>query len=45
EFLKGYGNYCEESAIERLLNTKFEPGKQRGKTVKVKMTMKIYFNQ
>lgn len=43
DFIKGIGNYCKGIAISRVLNTKFHPGKHRGKPVKVKFTITVYF--
>jgi protein TonB len=44
EILKGIGNGCDEEAIRVLLLTKWNPGKQRGKPVKVRMVQPINFN-
>ena len=43
DFIKGNGNFCKEIAISRILNTKFHPGKHRGKPAKVKFTIVVYF--
>ena len=43
EILKGIGAGCDEEALEAVLDTKFIPGEQRGKKVKVKMTVPIKF--
>lgn len=41
--VKGIGAGCDEAAIEALLNTKFLPGSQRGKTVRVSIVVPISF--
>jgi periplasmic protein TonB len=43
EIIKGIGMGCDEQALNAVLNSKFIPGKQRGKTVRVKMTIPIVF--
>ena len=40
---KGIGMGCDEAAIDAVLNTKFKPGMQRGKPVKVQVTVPITF--
>jgi len=40
---RGIGAGCDEAAIEAILQTKFVPGKQRGKAVKVKMSLPVNF--
>lgn len=43
--LKGIGAGCDEAAIDAVKNSKFIPGKQRGKNVKVEMTIPIVFKK
>ena len=43
EFLKTIGGGCDEEALRVLLEARFKPGKQRNKTVKVKMALPITF--
>lgn len=43
ELLKGIGGGCDEAAIEAVMATKFKPGKQRGKPVKVQVTVPVLF--
>lgn len=43
EVLKGIGGGCDEVAVKAELQTKFSPGKQRGKPVKVKVMIPIRF--
>ena len=43
ELLKGIGAGCDEAAMEAVKNTKFSPGKQRGKPVKVQVSIPIVF--
>lgn len=40
---RGIGAGCDEAAIKAILEAKFTPGKQRGKPVKVKMSLPITF--
>jgi len=40
---RGIGAGCDEEAIRAILTAKFKPGKQRGKAVKVKMSLPITF--
>lgn len=40
---RGIGAGCDEEAIRAILEAKFKPGKQRGKAVKVKMSLPITF--
>ena len=40
---RGIGAGCDEEAIKAILQAKFKPGKQRGKAVKVKMSLPITF--
>ncbi|GIV59968.1 energy transducer TonB [Rhodocaloribacter litoris] len=41
--VRGIGAGCDEEAIRAVSQAKFKPGKQRGKPVKVKMTLPITF--
>lgn len=43
QVLKGLGGGLDESALNAVKSTKFYPGKQRGKPVKVKMVIPIKF--
>lgn len=43
EILKGIGGGCDEAAEYAVKHTKFSPGKQRGKPVKVKVMVPIRF--
>jgi protein TonB len=43
EVVKGIGAGCDEAALEAILKTKFTPGKQRGKPVKVEITIPVQF--
>lgn len=43
KIIKGIGAGCDEAAIDAVLQTKFKPGKQRGKTVKVQVSIPIVF--
>ncbi len=43
KIVKGIGAGCNEAALKAVLATKFKPGKQRGKPVKVRMTIPIAF--
>ena len=43
ELIKGIGAGCDEAAMDAVLATKFKPGKQRGKPVKVRVTVPIRF--
>lgn len=40
---RGIGAGCDEEAIKGILMAKFTPGKQRGKAVKVKMSLPVTF--
>ena len=40
---RGIGAGCDEAAIKAILEAKFTPGKQRGKAVKVKMSLPVTF--
>jgi protein TonB len=41
--VKGIGSGCDEEAMRVLALTKWQPGRQRGKPVKVRMTMPLNF--
>ncbi len=43
KILRGIGSGCDEEAMRVLALTKWEPGKQRGKPVRVKMILPVYF--
>ena len=43
EIIKGIGGGCDEAAMQALLQSKFEPGKQRGKPVRVKISLMVRF--
>lgn len=43
EVVKGIGAGCDEEAIKAVMETKFKPGKQRGRPVKVKMGIPVRF--
>jgi periplasmic protein TonB len=43
EVIKGIGLGCDEAALNAVLLTKFKPGKQRGKSIKVQVTIPITF--
>jgi len=43
EIVKGIGAGCDEAAIDAVLQTKFSPGKQRGRSIKVQVTIPIVF--
>ena len=43
EIVKGIGGGCDEAALDAILKTKFTPGKQRGKPIKVQVTIPIVF--
>lgn len=45
EVVKGIGSGCDEAALDAVLKTKFKPGIQRGKAVKVKITIPIVFKR
>jgi len=40
---RGIGAGCDEEAIRAIMDAKFKPGRQRGKAVKVKMSLPITF--
>jgi periplasmic protein TonB len=41
--IRGIGSGCDEEAMRVLALTKWEPGKQRGKPVRVRMVLPIFF--
>ena len=41
--LKGIGAGCDEEALKAVMASKFKPGRQRGKPVKVKMSLPVTF--
>jgi len=43
ETIKGIGAGCDEAAVQAVMQTKFKPGKQRGKAVKVQVSIPIVF--
>lgn len=43
KIIKGIGGGCDEMAIDAVKKTKFNPGMQNGKTVKVQVTIPIVF--
>lgn len=43
EVQKGIGGGCNEAAVEAVMKAKFVPGKQRGRPVKVRVTIPIIF--
>ena len=43
EVIKGIGAGCDEAAIQAVMQTRFKPGKQRGKAVKVQVSIPIRF--
>ncbi len=43
QIIKGIGGGCDEAAINAVLKTKFNPGKQKGKPVKVQVSIPILF--
>ncbi len=43
EIIKGIGAGCDEAAITAVMKTKFKPGKQRGKPVRVQVSIPILF--
>ncbi|MCU0406131.1 MAG: TonB family protein [Ignavibacteriaceae bacterium] len=45
EIVKGIGGGCDEAAMDAVLKTKFTPGKQRGKPIKVQVTIPIVFKR
>ena len=45
EITKGIGGGCDEAALDAVLKTQFSPGKQRGRPVKVEVTIPIVFRR
>ena len=43
EIIKGIGAGCDEAAITAVMKAKFLPGKQRGRAVKVKVSIPVVF--
>ena len=43
EVIKGIGAGCDEAAVAAVMKTKFKPGKQRGKPVRVQVSIPILF--
>lgn len=43
EVIKGIGAGCDEAALDAVKKTKFKPGKQRGKSVKVQVSIPVVF--
>jgi protein TonB len=43
ELIRGIGAGCDEAAMDAVRATKFKPGKQRGKPVKVQVTVPVLF--
>lgn len=43
EVLKGIGAGCDEAAVQAVMQTAFKPGRQRGKAVKVQVSIPIIF--
>jgi len=43
QIIKGIGAGCDEAALDAVLKTKFTPGKQRGKPVRVQVSIPILF--
>jgi protein TonB len=43
KIIKGIGAGCDEAAIDAIKQTKFTPGKQKGKPVKVQVSIPIVF--
>jgi TonB family protein len=43
QVIKGIGAGCDEAAMEAVMQSKFEPGRQRGEPVKVQVTIPILF--
>ena len=45
EIVKGIGAGCDEAALDAIQKTKFTPGKQRGKPIKVQVTIPVVFKK
>ncbi len=43
DLIRGIGAGCDEAAMDAVMKTKFQPGKQRGKPVKVQVTVPVLF--
>ena len=43
KIMKGIGAGCDEAALDAVKKTKFKPGKQRGKPVKVQVSIPVVF--
>lgn len=43
KIIKGIGAGCDEAALEAVKKTKFKPGKQRGKAVRVQVSIPVVF--
>ncbi len=43
EIVKGIGAGCDEAALDAIQKTQFTPGKQRGRAVKVQVTVPVHF--
>jgi len=43
KIMKGIGAGCDEAALDAVKKTKFKPGKQRGKPVKVQVWVHVNF--
>ncbi len=43
ELVKGIGAGCDEAAMKAVKETRFKPGKQRGRPVKVQIVIPVYF--
>ncbi len=41
--VKGIGGGCDEAAVEAVRNAKYTPGQNKGRNIKVKLTMAINF--
>ena len=42
--VRGIGSGCDEAALQAIANTTFEPGRQKGQAVRVRMSIPISFN-
>ena len=43
KIIKGIGAGCDEAALDAVKQTKFKPGRQKGKPVKVQVSIPIVF--